>query len=255
MRNPGRREFSRGHGICFRKERRDRRAVETLRLRSARSKEEPPPWSAKESSSPLGPGAVETGSGQARLQPCKPPSEVLEFFLPSPFLGEEDRTRSMRPRKIKTLAQMKAVVARLKGRGKKVVFTNGCFDILHVGHVRYLRRAKTQGDVLVIGLNTDRSVREIKGEKRPIVPEKERAEVLAALEFVDYVVPFDEPDPFRLIGALKPNVLVKGADWPRSRIIGREIVEKIGGRVVRVPLVAGASSTGLIEKILKTYRR
>jgi len=148
---------------------------------------------------------------------------------------------------------MKALVARLKGRGKKVVFTNGCFDILHVGHVRYLRKAKSQGDVLVIGLNTDRSVREIKGEKRPVVPEKERAEILAALEFVDYVVLFDEPDPFRLIEALKPNVLVKGADWPKSRIVGREIVEKIGGRVVRVPLVAGASSSGVIEKVIKAY--
>ena len=159
----------------------------------------------------------------------------------------------MRPKKIKTLAQMRAVVARLKGRGKKVVFTNGCFDILHVGHVRYLQRAKNQGDVLVVGLNTDRSVKEIKGEKRPVVPEKERAEILAALEFVDYVVPFDETNPLRLIEALKPNVLVKGADWPKSRIVGREIVEKIGGRVVRVPLVAGASSTGVIEKIIKAY--
>lgn len=156
-------------------------------------------------------------------------------------------------KKIKTIGPMKAIVARLKSRGKKVVFTNGCFDILHVGHVRYLRKAKNQGDILVIGLNTDRSVREIKGEKRPVVPEKERAEVLAALEFVDYVVLFDEPDPLRLIEALEPNVLVKGADWPKSRIIGREIVEKIGGRVVRVPLVGGASSTGVIEKIIKAY--
>ena len=156
-------------------------------------------------------------------------------------------------KKIKTLAQMKAIAARLKSRGKKLVFTNGCFDILHVGHVRYLRRAKSQGDVLVVGLNTDRSVKEVKGEKRPVVPGKERAEILAALEFVDYVVPFDEPNPLRLIDAFKPNVLVKGADWPKSRIVGREIVEKIGGRVVRVPLVAGASSTAVIEKIIKAY--
>ena len=161
----------------------------------------------------------------------------------------------MRQNKIKTIAQMRVAVARLKGRGKKVVFTNGCFDILHVGHVRYLRRAKNQGDVLVVGLNTDRSVKEIKGEKRPVVPEKERAEILAALEFVDYVVPFDEPNPLRLIEALKPNVLVKGADWSKSRIVGRDIVEKIGGRVVRIPLVAGASSTGVIEKIIKAYCR
>ena len=152
-----------------------------------------------------------------------------------------------------TLARLKAIVARLKRQGRKVVFTNGCFDILHVGHVRYLRMAKQRGDVLVIGLNTDRSVKKIKGEKRPVVPEKERAEILSALEFVDYVVLFDEPDPLRLIKALKPNVLVKGADWPKSRIVGREIVEKIGGRVVRIPLVAGASSTGVIEKIIKAY--
>jgi rfaE bifunctional protein nucleotidyltransferase chain/domain len=156
-------------------------------------------------------------------------------------------------KKIKTPAQMRAIAARLKARGQKVVFTNGCFDILHVGHVRYLRRAKNQGDVLVVGLNTDRSVKEIKGERRPVVPERERAEILAALEFVDYVVPFDEPNPLFLIEALKPNILVKGADWARSRIIGREIVEKNGGRVVRIPLVAGASSTGIIEKIIKAY--
>jgi len=144
-------------------------------------------------------------------------------------------------------------VAQLKSQGKRVVFTNGCFDILHVGHVRYLRKAKNQGDVLIIGLNSDRSVRAIKGEKRPVVPEGERAEILAALEFVDYVVLFDEPDPLALIEALKPNMLVKGADWPKSRIVGRELVEKTGGRVVRVPLVAGASSTGVIEKIIKAY--
>jgi D-beta-D-heptose 7-phosphate kinase/D-beta-D-heptose 1-phosphate adenosyltransferase len=159
----------------------------------------------------------------------------------------------MRNKKIKNLSQMKAIVARLKTRGQKVVFTNGCFDILHVGHVRYLNKAKKQGDVLIIGLNADRSVKTIKGEKRPVVPEKERAEVLAALECVDYVVLFADPDPSRLIEALQPDVLVKGTDWPRSRIIGREIVEKIGGRVVRVPLVAGASSTGIIERIIKSY--
>jgi D-beta-D-heptose 7-phosphate kinase/D-beta-D-heptose 1-phosphate adenosyltransferase len=156
-------------------------------------------------------------------------------------------------KKIKNLSQMKTILAGLKARGKRIVFTNGCFDLLHVGHVRYLKKAKSLGDILIIGMNTDRSVRTIKGEKRPIVPEKERAEVLSALEFVDYLVFFDEPDPLGLIAALKPDVLVKGADWSQDRIIGREIVEKIGGRVVRVPLVAGASSTGVIEKIIKAY--
>jgi D-beta-D-heptose 7-phosphate kinase/D-beta-D-heptose 1-phosphate adenosyltransferase len=155
--------------------------------------------------------------------------------------------------KIKNLSQAQRIVARFKAKGKKVVFTNGCFDVLHVGHVRYLRKAKSYGDVLVVGLNNDRSVKLIKGKKRPILPEKERAEILAALEFVDYVIPFDTPDPLRLIETLKPNVLVKGADWPRNRIVGREIVEKIAGRVVRVPLVPRASSTGVIEKIIKVY--
>ncbi|MBU1207220.1 MAG: D-glycero-beta-D-manno-heptose 1-phosphate adenylyltransferase [Proteobacteria bacterium] len=155
--------------------------------------------------------------------------------------------------KIKNLSQMKTIVNRLKARRKKIVFTNGCFDLLHVGHIRYLQKAKSLGDILIIGLNTDRSVKTIKGKNRPIVPEKERAEVLSALEFVDYVILFDDLDPLHLIEALKPDVLVKGADWSKDRIIGREIVENLGGRVVRVPMVAGASSTGLIEKIKKVY--
>jgi len=106
-----------------------------------------------------------------------------------------------------------------------------------------------------VGLNTDRSVRLIKGEKRPIVPQEDRAEVLASLEFVDYVVFFDEPDPFTLIGKVKPHVLVKGADWTKDKIVGRDLVEKAGGRVVRIPLVPGASSTGVIEKIIQVYCR
>ena len=161
----------------------------------------------------------------------------------------------MKNLKLQSLPQLKAIVARLKARRKKVVFTNGCFDILHVGHIRYLCQARKRGDVLVVGLNTDRSVREIKGKKRPIVPGKERAEVLAALEFVDFIVFFDDPDPLRLIAALEPDVLVKGADWPKNRIIGHDIVERYGGRVVRIPLTPGASSTGVIEKILKVYGR
>ncbi len=159
----------------------------------------------------------------------------------------------MNRQKVKTVRAMKSTIARLKAQGKKVVFTNGCFDLLHVGHIRYLKRAKKQGHVLVVGLNTDRSVRLIKGEKRPIVSQQERAEVLSALEVVDYVVLFDEPDPFHLIETLRPNVLVKGADWPKNKIIGGDLVEKGGGRIVRVPLVKGASSTGVIEKIIKAY--
>ena len=161
----------------------------------------------------------------------------------------------MNNKKIKNINAIKSIVARLKIRRKKVVFTNGCFDILHVGHIRYLRKARSLGDILVVGLNTDRSVRQIKGEKRPIVPQGERAEVLAALEFVDYVVLFDEPDPFVLIEKVKPTILVKGADWPKDKIIGRDVVEEAGGRVVRIPLVPGASSTGVIEKIIQVYGR
>jgi D-beta-D-heptose 7-phosphate kinase/D-beta-D-heptose 1-phosphate adenosyltransferase len=156
-------------------------------------------------------------------------------------------------KKIHSLPGLKRIVARLQKEGKRVVFSNGCFDILHVGHIRYLAQARKMGDLLVVGLNTDRSVRAIKGDRRPIVPEKERAEVLAALEIVDYVVLFDEPDPLRLISALKPDILVKGADWPKDEIVGREVVEKAGGKVARIPLVPGSSSTNIIEKILKTY--
>ncbi len=161
----------------------------------------------------------------------------------------------MKNKKIINFSQIKTIIPRLQSQKKKIVFTNGCFDLLHIGHIQYLRKAKSQGDILVIGLNSDQSVRMIKGKNRPIVPEKERAEIVASLEMVDYVILFNDPDPLRLIESLKPNILVKGADWPKSRIIGREIVEKIGGRVIRVPLVPGASSTGLIEKIIKIYCR
>ena len=159
----------------------------------------------------------------------------------------------MRPKKIQSIARLQRIVGNLKRQGKKVVFTNGCFDILHVGHVRYLSKARKMGDLLIVGLNTDRSVRAIKGEKRPIVSEKERAEVLAALGIVDYIVLFDEPAPLRLITALKPDILVKGADWSKDEIVGRDVVEKGGGKVVRIPLVPGSSSTNVIEKILKVY--
>ncbi len=159
----------------------------------------------------------------------------------------------MPSRKIKTRPQLQAIVARLRSQGKKVVFTNGCFDILHAGHIRYLRKAKSKGDDLLVGLNTEHSVRLIKGGKRPIIPQKERAEIMAALEFVDYVVLFNEPNPLRLIETLKPDILLKGADWPKDQIIGQEAVEKGGGRVLQIPLVPGASTSGIIDKILKVY--
>jgi rfaE bifunctional protein nucleotidyltransferase chain/domain len=148
---------------------------------------------------------------------------------------------------------LKEKVQALKRAGKKIVFTNGCFDFLHVGHVRYLKAARAHGDVLVVGLNSDGSVRQIKGPGHPIVPEDERAEVLASLACVDFVTVFDEPDPAMIIGILMPDVLVKGADWAEDAIVGRDIVQGAGGLVVRIPLTEGVSTTGMIEKILARY--
>ena len=148
---------------------------------------------------------------------------------------------------------LKEKVQALKRAGKSIVFTNGCFDFLHVGHVRYLKEAKAQGDVLVVGLNSDGSVRKIKGPRRPVVPEDERAEILASLACVDFVTLFDEPDPAMLIRLLMPDVLVKGADWATEAIVGRDIVESAGGRVVRIPLTEGVSTSGMIEKILASF--
>ena len=136
-----------------------------------------------------------------------------------------------------------------KEAGRTVVFTNGCFDLLHPGHVALFEAARAEGDVLVIGLNTDRSVRAIKGAARPLVPEAERAETLAALEAVDRVVLYDEETPRALVAALLPDVLVKGADWALDAIVGREEVEAAGGRVVRVELVPGRSTTSMVARI------
>jgi D-beta-D-heptose 7-phosphate kinase/D-beta-D-heptose 1-phosphate adenosyltransferase len=143
-----------------------------------------------------------------------------------------------------------AWVAHLRHDGKTIVFTNGVFDLLHPGHVRYLQDARREGDALIVGVNSDRSVREIKGADRPITPDGERAEVVAALACVDAVFIFDEADPARVIERLQPDVLAKGADWDADRIIGREIVEARGGRVVRIPLAEGYSSSAIIKKIL-----
>ena len=142
--------------------------------------------------------------------------------------------------------------ARLRAAGKTVVFTNGCFDLMHAGHATYLEFARRQGDVLVVGLNTDASVRRYKGEKRPVVDEKNRARMLAALECVDYVTWFDEDEPKELIAELQPDVLVKAEDWAHY-VSGRDIVEARGGKVVLAPMVAGLSTTKLIEKIVQAY--
>ncbi len=157
-------------------------------------------------------------------------------------------------KKIFQREDLKDKVQALKRAGKKIVFTNGCFDFLHIGHVRYLKAARAEGDVLVVGLNSDHSVRKIKGPRRPVVPENERAEVLASLACVDFVTLFDEPDPLVTIRLLMPDVLVKGADWEEDAIVGRDVVEAKGGRVVRIPLTEGASTSRIIEKILANYR-
>lgn len=151
--------------------------------------------------------------------------------------------------KILPLDVLARKVEALRRRGKRIVFTNGCFDLLHVGHVRYLRQAKALGDVLVVAVNSDRSVRKLKGESRPIQNEQDRLEILASLESVNYVTLFDEDTPLAVIERLQPDVLVKGGDWPRHRIVGRQVVERRGGRVVTIPYVAGASTTDLIRKV------
>ena len=157
---------------------------------------------------------------------------------------------------LKTRGELRTILAARRAKGERIVFTNGCFDLMHVGHVRYLQTARKLGDLLVVGVNTDVSVRALsKGAGRPVVPEAQRAEVVAALACVDYAVLFDEPDPGRLIAELQPDVLVKGGDWPADKIVGREIVEARGGTVKTIPLVPGVSTTALIEKILKDVKR
>jgi D-beta-D-heptose 7-phosphate kinase/D-beta-D-heptose 1-phosphate adenosyltransferase len=151
--------------------------------------------------------------------------------------------------KVKNLAELKAVRAALRRAGKKVVFTNGCFDIIHVGHVRLLREAKQQGDFLVVAVNSDSSVRALKGAERPYVPEDERAEVVAGLESVDYVIIFNELDPLQIIIELQPDVLVKGGDWTVDTIVGRDVVEGSGGKVISLPFVEGLSTTNIIQRI------
>ena len=148
-----------------------------------------------------------------------------------------------------TLPEAVALVNQLRADGKKVVFTNGVFDLLHPGHVRYLQHARTLGDALIVGINSDRSVRAVKGPDRPIIPEAERAEILAALACVDAVAIFDEETPYEIISAIAPDVLVKGADWAENAIVGRDVVEARGGRVVRASIEEGFSTTSIVAKI------
>jgi rfaE bifunctional protein nucleotidyltransferase chain/domain len=151
--------------------------------------------------------------------------------------------------KVKQLPEIKKEIDRLKAQGKTIVFTNGCFDLLHPGHARYLWAAKQSGDYLVVAVNSDRSVRSIKGQGRPVVSEEERAEMVAALACVDGVVIFDEDTPLRVIEYLLPDVLVKGGDWQEDQIVGADVVKKAGGTVKRIPFVAGYSTSAMLSRI------
>ncbi len=153
--------------------------------------------------------------------------------------------------KIKTLPALKALITKLRQEGKKIVFTNGCFDILHYGHAKYLQDAKNTGDILVVGVNSDASIRKIKGRNRPVVDENNRLRLLAALESVDYLVLFMETTPLKVIRGIKPDILVKGADWNKNNIVGGDFVLGRGGKVRTVKLVQGLSTTNLIKKIVQ----
>ena len=157
--------------------------------------------------------------------------------------------------KICTRESLNDKIDQLRQEGKKIVFTNGCFDILHAGHTRYLREAKRSGDILILALNSDESVRTLKGDKRPLIPEAERADVVASLESVDFVTIFHELTPLALIEFLKPDVLIKGGDWEEENVVGRESLKRWGGRVVIIPEIKGSSTTNIIEKILIVYGR
>ena len=141
-----------------------------------------------------------------------------------------------------------------RAAGRKIVFTNGCFDIIHLGHVKYFQWAKSQGDLLIVGVNTDSSIRRLKGEKRPVISEDDRVGVLEELESIDYIVRFDDDTPLDLIRAVKPDVLVKGEDYQKEQVVGWDFVESCGGRVALAPLIDGRSTSAVIQKILEAYR-
>jgi len=172
---------------------------------------------------------------------------------PTEIINAIALTHSDSDSKIKNLDVLTAIISAEKARGKKVVFTNGCFDLLHAGHVKYLQKARSLGDLLVMGINSDASVRRLKGEKRPLIGEEERAHILAALDCIDYVVIFEEDTPLELITALKPHILAKGGDYTVDGVVGKDVVEAYGGRVELVQFVDGKSTTNIIERILERY--
>lgn len=152
-------------------------------------------------------------------------------------------------KKVKNFPEIKKIARKLREENKKIVFTNGCFDILHSGHIKLLKKAKGLGDVLIVGLNTDSSVKKIKGKNRPVINEKQRLEVLSAIEFIDYIVPFNQITPKKLIEIIKPDIIVKGGDYKKEEVVGKETVEKYGGIIYIFPLVKNISTTEIIKKI------
>jgi len=155
--------------------------------------------------------------------------------------------------KILNLKELKNKLVYLRKKKKKIAFTNGCFDLLHLGHIKYLAQAKNLADILIVGINSDASVQKIKGKKRPIIPLKQRMNVLAALEAVDFVISFNQATPYRLIKIVKPDFLVKGGDWQTKDIVGRDIVESYKGKVVRIPFLKGLSTTQIIKRIVERF--
>ena len=154
---------------------------------------------------------------------------------------------------ISNIRRLKSLLNKLKNENKKIVFTNGCFDIIHSGHIYYLKEAKTFGDILVVALNSDNSIKRIKGKNRPIISEKNRLIIMESLYFVDYVTIFNEDTPYNLIKEITPNILVKGGDWEINKIVGKDIVEKNGGKVINIPYQKGISTTEIINRIKSIY--
>ncbi|MDD5108969.1 MAG: D-glycero-beta-D-manno-heptose 1-phosphate adenylyltransferase [Candidatus Omnitrophica bacterium] len=157
--------------------------------------------------------------------------------------------------KINSLSALKRKISGLKRKGKRIVFTNGCFDILHFGHIKYLQDAKNKGDYLVVAVNSDSSIKKIKAKNRPVIGQNDRLKTIAALASVDFVVLFNEDNPLKLIKALKPDILIKGADWDKSKIVGADFVDSYGGKVLTVNLVKGRSTSALIEKIVRNFSK
>jgi rfaE bifunctional protein nucleotidyltransferase chain/domain len=179
--------------------------------------------------------------GQGNWKRCTP-QKLIEISSFSCYLCHV-------PGKLKSLDELQLLIAQARARGKTIVFTNGCFDILHRGHLHVLRQARALGDLLIVAVNSDRSVQQLKGPKRPVMSEAARAELIEALEMVDYVILFGETEPCRLLEALLPDVLVKGGDYGRETVVGAEIIEQNGGKVAVIPYLAGFSTTEIIERV------